>query len=203
MQTLCVMNNVSDEVGAARTISLKNVTTAVYSTACSIAIGTTREIVSDVAGGIRHSHGVVVALLNMTREWRRVLFYFLWSIVAVVVIIEIPHALGMANSESAEWRHSWREYMQEAETEINKAGSALAFLLAFRLNRSFGRWWEARVLWGKTMGKCIRTAQLVGCHLSEPARKERVFKWLSACARVQTRDRRPSLSLWHDRSMSH
>ncbi|CAM9468154.1 unnamed protein product, partial [Scytosiphon promiscuus] len=35
----------------------------------------------------------------------------------------------------------------------------LSFLIVFRTNQSYNRWWEARVLWGKMLGSCVDLAQ--------------------------------------------
>ncbi|MCB0683118.1 MAG: hypothetical protein KDC32_19785, partial [Saprospiraceae bacterium] len=40
------------------------------------------------------------------------------------------------------------EVLQVPFTPIGILGSALAIFVAFRNNSSYGRWWEARTIWG-------------------------------------------------------
>ena len=48
-------------------------------------------------------------------------------------------------------------------------GSALSFLLVFRLSWSFGRWWEARGLLGTAMTKMRNLASMITANSGEPS----------------------------------
>lgn len=51
-------------------------------------------------------------------------------------------------------------------------GSALSFLLIFRLSWSFGRWWEARGLIGTAMTKIRNLASMICANKTEPMRED-------------------------------
>lgn len=65
---------------------------------------------------------------------------------------------------------------------ITMAGTALFFLLVFRSNASYSRWWEGRQRWGMVINR-TRDLTRQACHYVEPpAVKERVAKWMVAFA---------------------
>ena len=65
---------------------------------------------------------------------------------------------------------------------ITMAGTALFFLLVFRSNASYSRWWEGRQRWGMVINR-TRDLTRQACHYTaSPAIKERVAKWMVAFA---------------------
>merc|ERR1719463_699789 len=53
-------------------------------------------------------------------------------------------------------------------TETSIMGSALSFLLVFRLSWSFGRWWEARGLIGTAMTRMRNLASMITANSDAP-----------------------------------
>ena len=63
---------------------------------------------------------------------------------------------------------------------ITMAGTALFFLLVFRTNASYARWWEGRQRWGSVINR-TRDLSRQACHyIDTPGIKESVTKWLVA-----------------------
>ena len=104
----------------------------------------------------------------------------IWSAICVGLLIELPLALDVEIwTDQAEHR-TWFVWLDDSSASMNRVGSILGFLLAFRANQGYARWWEARVKWGVVIGKCLRCAQLAGMHINDAARRDRIFKWLIA-----------------------
>lgn len=62
-------------------------------------------------------------------------------------------------------------------------GSVLGFLLVFRTNSSYDRWWEGRKLWGAIINETRNLARLARAHLdAEPVLRDQVIAWTSAFA---------------------
>jgi ion channel-forming bestrophin family protein len=75
--------------------------------------------------------------------WRPMTFIILWSIAAWVLFAISGNQLSLNF------------------TPIGVLGSALAIFVAFRNNSSYGRWWEARTLWGGIVNSSRVLARLI------------------------------------------
>ena len=62
--------------------------------------------------------------------------------------------------------------MPALTTGTSIMGSALSFLLVFRLSWSFGRWWEARGLLGTAMTKTRNLASMITANSGEPSEEQ-------------------------------
>ncbi|MEZ4961120.1 MAG: bestrophin family ion channel [Saprospiraceae bacterium] len=76
--------------------------------------------------------------------WQEVLFAFVWSVVVWVLF-----TYGGVKSLALNF------------TPIGVLGSALAIFVAFRNNSAYGRWWEARQIWGSIVNASRTFARLV------------------------------------------
>ena len=59
-------------------------------------------------------------------------------------------------------------------------GSALSFLVVFRTNSSYDRWWEARCSWEKVINACRAHATSVASTLRSEESKQKVYMLLIA-----------------------
>lgn len=75
---------------------------------------------------------------------------------------------------------SLREHMDLSMDAHVVLGSALSFLVVFRTNSSYGRWWEARVLWEDVIGTCSSHATSVASALRTDEATEECFALLIA-----------------------
>ena len=61
------------------------------------------------------------------------------------------------------------------------AGGALSFLVVFRTNSSYDRWWEARCAWQEVVNTCRSHATSVASSLSSPEATEEVLMLCVSC----------------------
>ena len=90
---------------------------------------------------------------------------------------------------------SLREFFAEAEYPMDAhvaMGSALSFLIVFRTNSSYGRWWEARNTWQRAISTIIDHAMHVGGALNPAAQEEVLMLHMifTICLKAYVRDER-------------
>jgi putative membrane protein len=102
---------------------------------------------------------------SMLREITyRVLVVGIWSVIVVRVHGYLPH-IGIPTIPHA------------------MIGTALGFLLVFRTNASYDRFWEGRKQWGGIVNESRNMGRLATVHLSaEPALRNAVLRWTTAFA---------------------
>ncbi len=96
--------------------------------------------------------------------WMAVLALYGWFVIWAVDYEHLPHVEWGAES-----------------TVLN--GVVLGFLIAFRNNQAYDRWWEARKLWGQLINEnrnlCLKVRTLAGI---DPADRQRIGELLIAFA---------------------
>ncbi|CAM9691896.1 unnamed protein product, partial [Laminaria digitata] len=70
----------------------------------------------------------------------------------------------------------------EAEVTLDfAAGKAvttiLSFLIVFRTNQSYNRWWEGRILWGKMHWSCVELTQQAAIWIENPRLAHRIMNF--------------------------
>ena len=58
----------------------------------------------------------------------------------------------------------------------------LAFLIVFRTNQSYNRWWEGRILWGKMHSSCVELSQQAAVWIDDPRLARRIMNFAVAFA---------------------
>jgi putative membrane protein len=97
-------------------------------------------------------------------------FYALWITGAT--------CLAMLGTEEA--RERGNLWIKIDTTVITVSGGALAFLLVFRTNSSYDRWWEGRRLWGSIINRSRNLARQAIAYVDDATLVEQLIRYLAA-----------------------
>eukprot|EP01023_Acetabularia_acetabulum_P012738 TRINITY_DN15992_c0_g1_i2.p1 TRINITY_DN15992_c0_g1~~TRINITY_DN15992_c0_g1_i2.p1 ORF type:complete len:413 (-),score=34.01 TRINITY_DN15992_c0_g1_i2:82-1263(-) len=82
-------------------------------------------------------------------------------------------------------KHGWPYLSEDVPMTliITATSFALALLMIFRTNSSYGRWWEARMAWGAIYTQCRVLSRLTKCYIKQPQDQqaaESIISWAVA-----------------------
>ncbi|CAD7704962.1 unnamed protein product [Ostreobium quekettii] len=101
------------------------------------------------------------------------LVYYLYCLVVVAVIMtRFQHIFVVCQQSYC--------YLDSLTTPVSIVGSALFFLLVFRTNSSYARWWEGRKVWGQIVTTARNMARHAAVFLNEKDVALDIIRWAGA-----------------------
>jgi putative membrane protein len=104
-----------------------------------------------------------------------------------VVCVELLYLQDTANFSKVRCpgdpdKMCWPYSLSVPSTTISVIGSALFFLMVFRTNASYDRWWEGRKKWGMIINRTRDFARQSSGFIKDPILTDRMIRWTIAFA---------------------